>query len=147
MKKNSVGRIIFLRKKLQEKNLGLMADMLTKYLRIVFSCDIPKSAQIDDSVHFVHNALGVVIHKDVIIEEGAKILHNVTLGGNMGKQQNGRKAPHIGKNVTIAVGAKIIGPVYIGDNTIIGANSVVISDIPANSVAVGIPAKVIQSHK
>lgn len=79
------------------------------------------------------------IGKNVGISQG------VTIGASFDKEQGGKKCAIIGDNVWIGAGAKILGPISIGNNTIIGANSVVVKDIPANSVAVGIPAKVIKS--
>ena len=65
---------------------------------------------------------------------------NVTLGGTSGYYE----VPKLGKNVHVGAGANIIGPITVGDNCIIGAGAVVITDLPANSVAVGVPAKVIK---
>lgn len=79
------------------------------------------------------------IGKNVTIQQG------VTIGANIEKEINGRKYPVIGSRVLIGAGAKIIGPISIGDNSIIGANAVVVSDIPKNSIAVGVPARVINT--
>lgn len=80
-----------------------------------------------------------------IIGKNVGISQGVTIGASFDKEKGGRKCAIIGNNVWIGAGAKILGPISIGNNSIIGANSVVVKDIPANSIAVGIPAKVIKS--
>lgn len=75
-----------------------------------------------------------------MIGKDCHISQNVTLGGTSGFW----KVPIVGDNVEIGAGANIIGPVHIGNNSVIGAGAVVITDIPENSLAVGVPAKVIK---
>ncbi|HGH7179057.1 TPA: serine O-acetyltransferase [Bacillus luti] len=112
-------------------------------LRSVFGCDILYTADIDESVELVHNGLGCVFHPGVKIEKDCKIYQNVTLGGN-GKIVNGevinKGGPHLEQDVTVFAGACVLGPVKIGKGSIIGANAVVIKDVPPNSIAVGVPA-------
>lgn len=110
---------------------------------ITFSIEIPSNAQIGEGFLIGHPD-GIVINGNCIIGKNFSIYQGVTIGGNMGKIKNGQEAPIIGDNVFVGAGAKILGPVKIGDNCIIGANAVVINNIPKNSVAVGIPAKVIK---
>ena len=69
------------------------------------------------------------------------LYHGVTLGGTSWKKV--KRHPTVGNNVVIGTGAKILGPITIGDNTRIGSNSVVVNDIPPNSIVVGIPGKVV----
>lgn len=90
---------------------------------------------------FIDHGMGVVIGETSEIGDDVTIYHGVTLGGTT--WQKGKRHPTIGNNVVIGTGAKVLGPVNIGDNTRIGANSVVIHDIPSNSVVVGIPGKVV----
>jgi serine O-acetyltransferase len=93
----------------------------------------------------------VVAHVCGIIVDGAvgpigkncSIRQNVTIGGNYGKSRDGRVQPVIGDNVSIGPGAAILGPITIGDNTIIGANAVVTTDIPENSVVGAFRAEVV----
>jgi serine O-acetyltransferase len=84
---------------------------------------------------------GIFIHGNVVIGDDCLIRQGVTIGNKGRADPLG--APVIGNRVEIGAGAKIIGRIVIGDDVIIGANSVVVKDIPSNSVAVGIPAKVI----
>ena len=111
--------------------------------QLCFCLDIPPNAKIDEGLLFGHIGC-IVIHDNCIIGKNVTIMQGVTLGGNIGKLKKGRAAPIIGDNVFIGAGAKILGPVTVGDNCMIGANAVVVKDIPDNSVAVGIPAKVIK---
>lgn len=80
------------------------------------------------------------------IGENCDIRHEVTLGGNMGRVVEGRTQPVLGDNIIIGVGAKILGPVVIGNNSIIGANAVVISSFPENSIIGGVPAVLLKSR-
>lgn len=82
-----------------------------------------------------------MIHARAIIGSDCTISPHVTIGGTSGKYD----VPIIGNKVQIGSGAKILSPVRVGDNSVIGANAVVLSDIPANSVAVSAPARVVKS--
>ncbi|MGD0230814.1 MAG: serine O-acetyltransferase [Syntrophorhabdales bacterium] len=90
---------------------------------------------------FIDHGMGVVIGETAEVGDNVTMYHGVTLGGT--SWEKGKRHPTIGNNVVIGTGAKILGPVRIGDNTRIGANSVVIHDTPPNSVVVGIPGKVV----
>ncbi|MDD6771788.1 serine O-acetyltransferase EpsC [Inconstantimicrobium porci] len=91
---------------------------------------------------FIDHGMGVVIGETAEIGDNVTIYHGVTLGGT-GKEK-GKRHPTVGNNVLIGCGAKVLGNIKIGDNSNIGANSVVLKDIPAGATAVGIPAKIIQ---
>lgn len=90
---------------------------------------------------FIDHGMGVVVGETAEIGDNVTLYHGVTLGGTSWKK--GKRHPTIGNNVVIGTGAKVLGPVRIGDNTRIGANSVVVNDIPPNSVVVGIPGKIV----
>jgi serine O-acetyltransferase len=90
---------------------------------------------------FIDHGMGVVIGETAEVGDDVTIYHGVTLGGT--SWQKGKRHPTIGNNVVIGTGAKVLGPVHIGNNTRIGANSVVLNDIPSNSVVVGIPGKIV----
>ena len=83
--------------------------------------------------------MGVVIGETAEIGENVLLYHGVTLGGT-GKDK-GKRHPTLGDNVIIGAGAKVLGPIYIGSNSKVGANSVVLKDVPEGATAVGIPAK------
>lgn len=112
----------------------------------LFCLEIPYKAEIGEGLLFGHTDC-VVIHPESVIGKNATIMQGVSITGNIGKMQNGRFAPMIGDNVFIGAGAKILGPVIVGDNCMIGANAVVLKDIPSNSVAAGMPAKVVKHVK
>jgi serine O-acetyltransferase len=90
---------------------------------------------------FIDHGMGVVIGETSEIGDDVTLYHGVTLGGTTWKKV--KRHPTIGDNVVVGVGAKVLGPVTIGENTKIGANSVVVNDIPPNSIVVGIPGKVV----
>jgi serine O-acetyltransferase len=108
--------------------------------RFLTGIEIHPGAQIGKSF-FIDHGMGVVIGETSEVGDGVTMYHGVTLGGTT--WEKGKRHPTIGNNVVMGAGAKILGPVRIGDNTRIGANSVVIHDIPPNSIVVGIPGKVV----
>jgi serine O-acetyltransferase len=105
-------------------------------------CLISFKAKIGKNVKFQH-PIGVVIGDGVEIMDNVRIWQQVTLGSH-GKKGEPLQYPVIKSGVKIFAGAKIIGGVCINENSVIGANAVVNIDVPANSIAVGIPAKIIQ---
>ena len=121
-------------------HLGFFAYIIRAFMRIIFACDVPYKTNIGNGTLFPHHALGVVIHPYAEIGEKCVIEQNVTIGGRSGLTV----LPKIGNNVMVGAGAAILGPVTIGDNSQIGAGAVVIKDVPANCVAVGVPARIIK---
>ena len=93
---------------------------------------------------FIDHGTGVVIGETAEVHKGTVIYQGVTLGGT-GKQ-TGKRHPTLGNNVLVGAGAKGLGPFYIGDNSKIAANAVVLKEIPSNSTAVGMPAKVVRKE-
>lgn len=91
---------------------------------------------------FIDHGNGVIIGETTIIGDNVTMYQGVTLGGT-GKE-HGKRHPTIGNNVLIGAGAKILGPVYIGDNSRIAAGSVVLQNLPANCTAAGVPANVVR---
>lgn len=87
----------------------------------------------------IDHGMGVVIGETSEIGDNVLLYHGVTLGGT-GKDK-GKRHPTVGNNVVIGAGAKVLGPIYIGSNSKIGANSVVLNNVPEGATAVGIPAK------
>ena len=90
----------------------------------------------------IDHGMGIVIGETAEIGDDCLIYHGVTLGGT-GKD-HGKRHPTIGNNVLIGNGAKILGPFKVGDNSRIAANSVVLTEIPPNSTAVGVPARIVK---
>ncbi len=106
---------------------------------IIFNCWIPGKAKIGKGTKLSKGGIAVVIHRRAKIGKNCLIGTCVTIGGRSKLYE----VPVIGNNVYISTGAKLLGNITIGDNVIIGANSVVLNDIPKNSIAVGIPARII----
>ena len=99
-------------------------------------------AEIESGTQFWHRGLGCVVHFDAKIGKNCKILPNVMIGSKFANGIPDAEPPVIGDNVFIGTGAVVIGRIHIGNNVIIGANSVVTRDVPENSIAVGSPAKI-----
>jgi serine O-acetyltransferase len=94
---------------------------------------------------FIDHGMGVVIGETAVIGDDCTLYHGVTLGGTSWKQ--GKRHPTLENKVVVGAGAKILGPITIGSSAKIGSNAVVISDVPANATAIGIPARVVDSEK
>ena len=93
---------------------------------------------------FIDHGMGVVIGETTEIGDNCTLYQGVTLGGT-GKDV-GKRHPTLGNNVLVGAGAKVLGPFKIEDNSKIAANAVVLEEVPANSTAVGIPARVVRRH-
>jgi len=107
---------------------------------IRYGIDIPSSARIGSGLYIGHYG-GIVVNKDVVIGRNCNISHGVTLGQvNRGEKIG---CPTIGDNVFIGPGAKILGKISIGNDVAIGANCVVVDNVPDGGVAVGVPGRVI----
>lgn len=137
--KSSLMRVFRLMEYLHIKNIPFLPGLIMRYIRIVYSCDLPVRLRLGKGVILQHNGLGVVIHPDAIIGENTQIYQNVSIAG-----RNNRGTPTIGKNVFIGCGACVLGGVTVGNNVSIGANAVVITDIPDNAVVVGVPGKIVK---
>lgn len=85
---------------------------------------------------------GCVIHERSKIGDNCEIYQNVTIGGNGKKDSSWPRVPIIKDNVKIYAGACLLGPITIGNNAVIGANAVVLCDVPDDCIAVGVPAKI-----
>lgn len=129
---------------LHKRKIPLLPKIIYLFNRVIYACDIRPNNQIDPSVLFPHNALGVVVHHNSVIKKNTKILHHVTIGGSLDKKRiiNGKEvdSPIIGSNVLIGVGSVLIGPIEVGDNSIIGAGAIVTKDVPANTIVYGVGA-------
>ena len=106
--------------------------------RVVFSVSLPPSVTVGRNVVFGYQGLGIVVHRQAVLGSNIIIAPNVVIGGR------GRPgAPVIEDDVLIGAGACILGPVTIGRGAKIGANAVVMIDVPPNATAVGVPACVL----
>lgn len=89
---------------------------------------------------FIDHGMGVVIGETTVIGDNVTLFQGATLGGT-GKEK-GKRHPTLGHNVVVGAGAKVLGNILIGDNVSIGANAVVVRDVPANSTVVGVPGRI-----
>ena len=135
-------KIIYIGQWAANQGYPFIPGLMTKLLRLIYSCDIPCYMNIPKSVKFAHNGLGVTINQGVKIGENVFIHQGVTIG----KKDSNSGCPIIGNNVYIGTGAIIIGSITIGENAKIGAGSVVIKDIPANTTCVGVPASIVPNR-
>jgi serine O-acetyltransferase len=110
--------------------------------QVAFHCVLPPQATIGRDTQLGYRGLGVIIHKKAVVGANVLVGPGVTIGGRSGHAG----LPVIGDDVFIGTGAKILGPITIGGGSIIGANAVVISDVPPRSVAAGVPASIIRSE-
>jgi len=112
------------------------------FVRTILNCEIPAACRIGRNLRLPHGGRGVVIDRDAVIGDHVTLYHQVTIGRIMeGFGKSG--SPVIGHHVVVGSGAKILGPVHVGDHAKIEANSVVLRDVPEDATAVGIPAKII----
>ncbi|MBO5555639.1 MAG: serine O-acetyltransferase [Oscillospiraceae bacterium] len=124
-----------------EHNLKFLARLISQNSRRRTGIEIHPGAKIGKRLVIDHG-MGIVIGETAEIGDDCLMYHGVTLGGT-GKD-TGKRHPTIGNNVLISTGAKVLGPITVGDNSRIAANAVVLKEIPENSTAVGIPAKVVR---
>ena len=124
-----------------EHDLMFLARLISQISRRRTGIEIHPGAKIGKRLVIDHG-MGVVIGETAEIGDDCLLYHGVTLGGT-GKD-SGKRHPTIGNNVLIGTGAKVLGPFKVGDNSRIASNSVVLSEIPADSTAVGVPARVVK---
>ncbi|MRJ03107.1 MAG: serine O-acetyltransferase [Epsilonproteobacteria bacterium] len=124
------------------RGFRVVARMIMGINQIFTGIDIHPGATIGRRV-FIDHGIGVVIGETAVVGDDVLIYQQVTLGG-VSLARGKKRHPTVEKGVVIGAGAKILGNITIGANSKIGANSVVVKDVPPNSTAVGIPARVIE---
>ncbi len=127
---------------LWKKNWKYMARLLSYLARIWTNIDIHPGATIGRRF-FIDHGSGVVIGETAHIGNDVTLYHGVTLGGTSWSQ--GKRHPTLEDGVVVGAGAKILGPITVGSGAKVGANSVVIKDVPTQKTIVGIPGKIVQS--
>jgi len=124
--------------------LRWLARLLAQVARWLTGIEIHPGAKIGRRF-FIDHGMGVVIGETAEIGDDCTLYHGVTLGGTTWRKE--KRHPTLGNNVVVGAGAKILGPITVGDNARIGSNSVVVKDVPAGATVVGIPGRVIGPRK
>ena len=117
----------------------MFGRLLSQTARLRTGIEIHPGAQIGRRV-FIDHGMGVVIGETAVVGDDVLLFHGVTLGGTT--MSPGKRHPTVGDRVVIGAGAKVLGPVRIGNDARVGANAVVVKDVPEGATAVGIPAVV-----
>lgn len=128
-------------------NVGfkILARFLSQVARFLTGIEIHPRAVIGKRL-FIDHGMGVVIGETTIIGDDCLLYQGVTLGGVGTGKHTVKRHPTLCNNVMVSAGAKIIGNVTIGNNTIIGASSVVLKDVPANCTVVGVPGRIVKEN-
>ena len=127
---------------LWKRHVPLLPLLLSLVNRVLFSVDLPAAARIGKGSELKHSGLGTVVHPRAIIGERVRINPGVVIGGRSGH----KPVPVIEDDVEIGVGAKVLGPVRVGRGAVVGANAVVLHDVPAGVVVGGIPARILRQR-
>lgn len=122
-------------------NRKFLARFVSQWSRFWTGIEIHPGAKIGRRLVIDHG-MGIVIGETAEVGDDCLIYHGVTLGGT-GKDQ-GKRHPTLGNNVMVSAGAKVLGPFKVGDNARIASNAVVLSEIPSDATAVGVPARVVR---
>lgn len=124
---------------LHTKKIPFLPRTLSQISRFITGIEIHPGAKIGSGL-FIDHGMGVVIGETTVIGRNVALFQGVTLGGT-GKEI-GKRHPTLGNNIVVGAGAKILGNITIGSNSYIGANAVVIKDVPQNSTIVGVPGRI-----
>jgi serine O-acetyltransferase len=121
-----------------------MARFISYFARWITGIEIHPAATIGRRV-FIDHGMGVVVGETAVIGDDCTLYHGVTLGGT--SWNKGKRHPTLGKGVVIGAGAKILGPIMIGEGAKIGSNAVVVKDVPPGATAIGIPARILDTEQ
>ncbi len=131
-----------LARRLYLSRIPVLPKLIYYLMFLVYNSSIPFKAEIGRGTRFGYGGMGVVIHERSRIGEDCVISQQVTIGGRAGHIN----PPRVGNRVYVGAGAKLIGDIDIGDECVIGTNSVVMQNVPNRSVVAGIPARIIKSN-
>jgi serine O-acetyltransferase len=126
---------------LVKRRIPFLPRALSQFARFITGIEIHPGATIGSGL-FIDHGMGVVVGETTEIGDNVTLFQGVTLGGT-GKQR-GKRHPTIGSHVVVGAGAKVLGPITVGDYVKIGANSVVLQDVPDHSTVVGIPGRIVR---
>lgn len=121
-----------------------LARWLAHWSRWTTGIEIHPGATIGRRV-FIDHGMGIVVGETAVIGDDCTLYHGVTLGGT--SWLAGKRHPTLGRNVVIGAGAKVLGPIEVGDGAKIGSNAVVVRAVPPGATAVGIPARIVTAEE
>lgn len=124
---------------LLKRKIPILPRLISQFSRHFTGIEIHPGATIGKGL-FIDHGMGVVIGETSILGDNVLLYQGVTLGGT--GREKGKRHPTLGSNVVVGAGAKILGNITIGDNSYVGANAVVIKDVPQNSTVVGVPGRI-----
>ncbi len=124
---------------LTKTKVPILPRLISQLAKVVTGIEIHPGASIGPGL-FIDHGMGVVVGETAVIGNNVTLFQGVTLGGT-GKEQ-GKRHPNIGDNVVIGAGAKVLGNITVGENSYVGANAVVLKDVPPNSTVVGVPGRI-----
>lgn len=127
---------------LYRHHVPLLPRIIDLFVREFLKCSVPASCAIGGGTKFAYGGIGIVIHARCVIGKNCIIGQGATIGG----KSQWYEVPVLGDNVYVAAGARIIGPIRIGNNVTIGANAVITKDVPDNCVVAGVPARIIKEN-
>ena len=125
---------------LWKHKIPVIPRVLSVLNRLIFATQLPASTRLGKGVRLNYSGLGTVIHARAVIGNNVEIGPGVVIGGRSKLYE----VPVIEDDVQIGVGAKVLGPIRVGRGAVIGANAVVLHDVPVGAVVVGIPARVLR---
>ena len=128
---------------LWRKGFKWLARMLSHLARWLTGIEIHPGAQIGRRF-FIDHGMGVVVGETAEIGDDCTLYHGVTLGGT--SWEKGKRHPTLGNNVVVGAGAKILGPLTVGDGVRVGSNAVVLKDVPEGATVVGIPGRIVSAR-
>ncbi len=132
---------------LRAAGLPVLPRFMQAFARFATGIDIHPGALIGPGL-FIDHGMGTVIGETAEIGADATLLHQVTLGARGGRRPGGgaKRHPTLGDRVFVGAGAKLLGPIRIGSDAMIGANAVVLEDVPDGATAVGVPARIVRGR-
>lgn len=124
--------------RLYRAHIPLLPFLLSRTIQVLYGIDIDCRAHLEGGITILHG-VGLVIGAGASVGEGTRLYHGVTLG-LAHREPDG--FPQVGRHCLLGAGAKLLGPITVGDDCIVGANAVVTQDVPTASLATGVPARI-----